>query len=132
MEFFYREMRVKHQVLMDAGKPVGGEWNFDQENRKSFSKDGPPLHAAPRCFKPDAITQEVMRVVEARFSEHPGNLADFDWPLTTEEARLCLNDFIENRLADFGDYQDAMWTREPWLFHSRLSVVMNLKLLDPA
>lgn len=131
MEFFYREMRVKHQVLMEAGKPVGGEWNFDQENRKSFSKEGPPLHAAPRCFKPDAITQEVMRVVEARFPEHPGSLVDFDWPLTTDEARLCLQDFIENRLADFGDYQDAMWTREPWLFHSRLSVVMNLKLLDP-
>lgn len=131
MEFFYREMRVKHQVLMEAGKPVGGEWNFDQENRKSFSKEGPPLHAAPRCFKPDAITQEVMRVVEARFPEHPGSLVDFDWPLTTDEARLCLQDFIENRLADFGDYQDAMWTREPWLFHSRLSVIMNLKLLDP-
>lgn len=49
MEFFYREMRVKHQVLMEAGKPVGGEWNFDQENRKSFSKEGPPLHAAPRA-----------------------------------------------------------------------------------
>jgi deoxyribodipyrimidine photolyase-related protein len=72
-----------------------------------------------------------MRVVEARFPEHPGSLVDFDWPLTTEEARLCLHDFIEKRLPDFGDYQDAMWTREPWLFHSRLSVVMNLKLLDP-
>ena len=131
MEFFYREMRVKHQVLMDEGKPVGGEWNFDSENRKSFAKQGPPLHAAPRRFLPDAISREVMDLVEQRFAKHPGRLADFDWPLTSQDAQLALVDFIENRLTDFGDYQDAMWTREPWLFHSRLSVVMNLKLLDP-
>jgi len=131
MEFFYREMRVKHQVLMDEGKPVGGEWNFDSENRKSFAKQGPPLHAAPRRFLPDAISREVMDLVEQRFAKHPGRLADFDWPLTPHDAQLALADFIENRLTDFGDYQDAMWTREPWLFHSRLSVVMNLKLLDP-
>ncbi|MCX6856775.1 MAG: cryptochrome/photolyase family protein [Verrucomicrobia bacterium] len=131
MEFFYREMRVKHQVLMDDGKPVGGEWNFDSENRKSFTKQGPPLHAAPKRFLPDEITQQVIDLVEERFGSHPGRLADFDWPLTTADARLALSDFIDHRLGDFGDYQDAMWTREPWLFHSRLSVVMNLKLLDP-
>jgi deoxyribodipyrimidine photolyase-related protein len=131
MEFFYREMRVKHQVLMDDGKPVGGEWNFDNENRKSFAKQGPPLHAAPRRFLPNTITRAVIDLVEQRFASHPGQLADFDWPLTSQEAQLALEDFIENRLSDFGDYQDAMWTREPWLFHSRLSVVMNLKLLNP-
>jgi deoxyribodipyrimidine photolyase-related protein len=131
MEFFYREMRVKHQVLMDDDKPVGGEWNFDSENRKSFAKQGPPLHAAPKRFLPDAMTREVIDLVEDRFASHPGQLADFDWPLTSQEAQVALKDFIENRLTDFGDYQDAMWTREPWLFHSRLSVVMNLKLLNP-
>jgi deoxyribodipyrimidine photolyase-related protein len=124
-------MRVKHQVLMDDGKPVGGEWNFDSENRKSFAKQGPPLHAAPRRFLPDTMTREVIDLVKDRFASHPGHLEDFDWPLTSQEAQLALEDFIENRLSDFGDYQDAMWTREPWLFHSRLSVVMNLKLLNP-
>lgn len=131
MEFFYREMRTRHGILMEGGKPVGGEWNFDSENRKSFAKAGPPLHAAPRQFPPDAITQEVIQTVESMFPEHPGSLADFDWPVTAAEAQIALEDFITHRLADFGDYQDAMWTQEPWLFHSRLSAVMNLKLLDP-
>jgi len=131
MEFFYREMRAKHGVLMDAGKPVGGEWNYDSENRKSFGKEGPPLKPAPRRFMPDAITREVIAVVEGKFGSHPGSLAEFDWPVTADEAQVALADFIEHRLAEFGDYQDAMWTREPWLYHSRLSAVMNLKLLDP-
>jgi len=131
MEFFYREMRAKHGVLMDAGKPVGGEWNYDSENRKSFGKEGPPLKPAPRRFLPDKITREVIAVVEGKFGSHPGSLEEFDWPVTAEEAQVALTDFIEHRLAEFGDYQDAMWTREPWLYHSRLSAVMNLKLLDP-
>jgi deoxyribodipyrimidine photolyase-related protein len=131
MEFFYREMRAKHGALMDSGKPVGGEWNYDSENRKSFGKGGPLLKPAPRRFLPDAITSEVMRVVEAKFGNHPGSLAEFDWPVTAEDAQVALADFIEHRLTEFGDYQDAMWTREPWLYHSRLSAVMNLKLLDP-
>jgi deoxyribodipyrimidine photolyase-related protein len=131
MEFFYREMRARHQVLMDGAKPVGGEWNYDSENRKSFGKEGPPLKPAPRRFLPDAITKEVISLVEQRFASHPGTLAEFDWPLTAEDAQIALADFIDYRLADFGDYQDAMWTQEPWLFHSRLSAVMNLKLLDP-
>jgi deoxyribodipyrimidine photolyase-related protein len=131
MEFFYREMRAKHGVLMDASKPLGGEWNYDSENRKSFGKEGPPLKPAPRRFLPDAITNEVMRVVEAKFGSHPGSLDEFDWPVSAEDAQVALADFIEHRLAEFGDYQDAMWTREPWLYHSRLSAVMNLKLLDP-
>jgi deoxyribodipyrimidine photolyase-related protein len=131
MEFFYREMRQRHDILMEKGKPVGGEWNFDSENRKSFGKDGPPLHHAPRRFEPDAITKEVIEVVNARFASHPGDLSSFDWPVTAEEADLALEDFITHRLPQFGDWQDAMWTNEPWLFHSRLSAVMNLKLLDP-
>lgn len=131
MEFFYREQRVRHNVLMAADKPVGGAWNFDQENRKSFSKAGPPAHGAPREFPPDAITLAVIAMVEQRFAAHPGNLSGFDWPVTAAEAELALTDFIEHRLAAFGDWQDAMWTAEPWLFHSRLSAAMNLKLLHP-
>ncbi len=131
MEFFYREMRQRHAVLMEKGKPVGGEWNFDSENRKSFGKEGPPLHLPPRRFEPDVITKEVIAVVNARFAAHPGDLAAFDWPVTAEDAQIALEDFIAHRLTEFGDWQDAMWTAEPWLFHSRLSVAMNLKLLDP-
>ena len=131
MEFFYREMRQHSGVLMEKGKPVGGQWNFDHDNRESFGKAGPGLRMPPRRFKPDEITQGVIADVETHFAKHPGSLAEFDWPVTTAEARVALDDFIEHRLAEFGRYQDAMWTNEPWLYHSRLSAAMNLKLLDP-
>jgi deoxyribodipyrimidine photolyase-related protein len=131
MEFFYREMRQRHGVLMDQGKPAGGAWNFDSENRKSFGREGPPLHLPPRRFEPDALTQEVISLVHGRFASHPGELDAFDWPVTAEDAEEALQDFLAHRLTDFGDWQDAMWKEEPWLFHSRLSVAMNLKLLDP-
>jgi deoxyribodipyrimidine photolyase-related protein len=131
MEFFYREMRQRHSVLMDRGKPAGGAWNFDSENRKSFGKGGPPMHAPPRRFKPNPLTLEVIDLVNERFKDHPGDLAAFDWPVTTEEAGQALEDFITHRLNAFGDWQDAMWNGEPWLFHSRLSAALNLKLIHP-
>ncbi|WRQ88412.1 cryptochrome/photolyase family protein [Actomonas aquatica] len=133
LEYFYRELRKRHGVLIDdEGKPEGGEWNYDADNRESFGKDGPPADMkAPMSFAPDAVTQEVIALVERRFGDHPGNLSHFDWPVTTEQARRALTDFIKHRLPQFGRYQDAMWTEEPWLFHSRISAAMNLKLLPP-
>ena len=131
MEFFYREMRQKTGVLMDDGKPAGGEWNFDHDNRESFGKDGPGFVPAPRRFPPDATTREVLAMVAARFAQHPGELKKFDWPVTAAEAREALDDFIAHRLPDFGRWEDAMWSGEPWLYHSRLSAALNLKLLDP-
>jgi deoxyribodipyrimidine photolyase-related protein len=89
------------------------------------------LLPAPVRFEPDAVTRGVLELVERHFAEHPGSLADFDWPVTPEQAQVALEDFITNRLPSFGQYQDAMWTREPWLYHSRISAAMNLKLLDP-
>ncbi len=131
MEFFYREMRRKTGVLMDGGEPAGGQWNFDHDNRDSFGKDGPGLLPAPRRFPPDKTTREVLAMVSARFAEHPGELEKFDWPVTAAEAREALDDFIAHRLPDFGRWEDAMWSGEPWLYHSRLSAALNLKLLDP-
>lgn len=132
LEFWYRELRRKHRVLLDAdGGPEGGDWNYDAENRGSFGKKGPGLLPAPRAFSPDTITREVLALVARRFADHPGRLDAFDWPVTPAEAREALDDFIAHRLAEFGTYQDAMWTKEPWLYHSRLAAAMNLKLLDP-
>lgn len=132
MEFFYREMRRRHEVLLDAsGAPEGGAWNYDAENRGSFGKQGPGLLPAPRRFEPDATTREVLALVDRVFPGHPGRLAAFDWPVTAAEAREALDDFLAHRLPAFGRYQDAMWTGQPWLYHSRLSAAMNLKLLDP-
>lgn len=131
MEFFYRELRRRTGVLMDGDQPVGGQWNYDADNREAFGRDGPGLLPAPRRFAPDALTREVLDEVNRRFADHPGDLAAFDWPVTAAQARGALADFIAHRLADFGRYQDALWEGEPWLYHSRLSAAMNLKLLDP-
>jgi deoxyribodipyrimidine photolyase-related protein len=131
LEYFYRPLRQKFDVLMADGEPAGGAWNFDAENRGSFPKDGPGKLPAPRRFRPDQVTRTVIDLVSARFAKHPGDLEDFDWPVTSADARLALDDFLHHRLASFGRYQDAMWTGEPWLYHSRLSQAMNMKLLDP-
>jgi deoxyribodipyrimidine photolyase-related protein len=131
MEFFYREMRRRHGALQEGDKPAGGNWNYDAENRAGFGKDGPGALRPPKTFRPDRTTKDVLRLVEKRFPKHPGSLAAFDWPVTPRQASAALKDFIQHRLPRFGTYQDAMWTGEPWLYHSRLSCAMNLKLLDP-
>ncbi len=132
MEFFYRMMRARHGYLMDDSEPTGGQWNFDSENRKSFNKSGPPAALlAAETFPPDAITHEVLRLVGERFPDHPGRLDSFDYPVTSAQAREALHHFIAHALPHFGDYQDAMWTGQRLLFHSRLSAALNLKLLDP-
>ncbi len=131
LEFFYREMRRAHGVLMDGDRPAGGAWNFDAANRESFGRAGPGPLPPPRTFPPDALTRHVLELVNSRFAGHPGRLEKFDWPVTPARARAALEDFIVHRLPRFGRYQDAMWTGEPWLYHSRLSAALNLKLLDP-
>ena len=132
LEYFYRIVRRKTGFLMSPdGQPEGGEWNFDHENRKSFSSRGPGLVPVPIAFSPDDITRDVLGLVERCFPEHPGRIADFDFPVTRVEALEALRDFIDHRLPCFGDFQDAMWTGETYLYHSRLSAALNLKLLDP-
>jgi len=131
MEGFYREMRRQTGVLMDGDQPAGGRWNYDSENRGRFGTGGPGPVPPPRAFPPDALTREVIELVGSHFPDHPGGLDHFDWAVTPEQARQALHDFIANRLRSFGPYQDAMWSNEPYLYHSRLSSALNLKLLDP-
>ena len=131
MEYFYREQRKRTGALMDKGKPIGGAWNFDAENRKTFR--AAPAAPAPVSHQPDDITREVIDLVNRRYPHAPGRLSPegFIWPVTARAASRALDDFITHRLPDFGAYEDAMWTGEPVLFHSLLSVPLNLKLLDP-
>ncbi|MFO7857492.1 MAG: cryptochrome/photolyase family protein [Ectothiorhodospiraceae bacterium] len=131
LESYYRRMRRDFGVLMDGDEPCGGVWNLDTENRKAFGRQGPGDIPAPEPFAPDAITREAMAAVEARYPDHPGAMDGFDWPVTPEQAETALADFVAYRLPEFGRYQDALWTDEPWLYHSRLSAAMNLKLLSP-
>jgi deoxyribodipyrimidine photolyase-related protein len=129
MEFFYREMRRKHSVLMDGDEPAGGQWNFDADNRDAFGKDGPGAVPERARFEPDAITREVIALVGRRFADHPGSLASFAWAVTREQALHALQRFVDERLPQFGRWQDALWPRQPWLWHSHLSAALNLKLL---
>ncbi len=134
MEYFYREQRRRHSVLMDPqneSAPLGGKWNFDAENREAFGAAGPG-EVPPRCaFKPNAVTRKVIALVEGRFPQHPGRLESFAWPVTRAQALQSLSAFVKERLPQFGRYQDAMWPGDPWLYHSHLSAALNLKLLNP-
>lgn len=130
MEFFYREMRRETGYLMDGDKPVGGQWNFDKENRKKMPASVKvPARAQ---FAPDALTQDVLAMVEARFGNHFGDLLPFSMPVTRMAAQAALAHFISDCLPQFGDYQDAMVEGEAFLFHSLLSAAMNIGLLLPA
>lgn len=129
MEFFYREMRRKHGVLMNAdGTPVGGAWNFDAENRKALSRH--TKTPAVAGFAADAMTREVLQLVGERFSAHYGSLHGFDYPVTHADAEQLWRHFLDFALPAFGDYQDAMASGEPYLFHARISAALNIGLLD--
>ena len=129
MEFFYRDMRRKSGLLMDGDKPEGGQWNFDSENRKPAKKGmsiPQPLH-----FQPDAETREVIEMVETRFPDNLGRTASFGFAVTRKDALKQQSHFLDHALPLFGDYQDAMLTGEPFLWHSILSPYINAGLLDP-
>jgi deoxyribodipyrimidine photolyase-related protein len=132
LEYFYREQRRAYDVLVTGdGDPVGGDWNFDDDNRETFGRDGPGLTPDPAGFEPDATTRGAIETVGAAFPDAPGSTEGFAWPVTPAQAEEALDDFVENRLPDFGTYQDAMWTGRAFLYHSLLSAALNLKLLDP-
>lgn len=130
MEFFYRDMRKKYGILLEANhQPTGGAWNFDKENRKP-PKAGmtSPVRIS---HKKSTITQEVLALVKDRFSHHFGVLEPFHYAVTRTQALLELEHFMRFLLPNFGDYQDAMLAGEPYLFHSLISSYLNAGLLLP-
>ena len=129
MEYFYREMRKQYTILMKAGAPIGGQWNYDADNRKS-PKTGltiPP----PYTSHIDDITQDVITLISERFDHHFGDVEPFYFAVTRPEALQVLEQFIEQRLPHFGDYQDAMIQNEPWMYHAHISFYLNCGLLHP-
>jgi deoxyribodipyrimidine photolyase-related protein len=129
MEFFYREMRRLHGILMDGDQPADGAWNYDSENRKRMPASVQP--PAALRFAPDTITRAVMALVAAQFPTHYGGIDGFDYPVTRAQAVAGFQDFLAHRLAGFGDWQDAMAAGTPSMFHSLVSAPLNLGLLDP-
>lgn len=129
MEYFYREMRRKTGFLMEGTNPVGGQWNFDKDNRKTLPADMEITEREP--LNADAITADVLSLVAERFPDNFGSLDGFAYPVTRSSALSVLKRFIGERLVNYGDYQDAMKEGEPTLFHSLISAPMNVGLLDP-
>jgi deoxyribodipyrimidine photolyase-related protein len=130
MEYFYREMRKKHNILIqENGSPVGGEWNFDKQNRQPL-KEKIRLPQSLK-FNLDSITKDVLILVDKYFAGHFGKVERFNWAINRKQALKCLDDFIKNKLSNFGNFQDAMQMHEPFLFHSTLSPYLNVGLLQP-
>lgn len=127
MEYFYREMRRKTGLLMDGDKPAGGQWNFDHDNRKPAPGSIAP--EGPLTFEPDNVTGDVLALVEAQFGDHFGTLRPFTFATTRAQALDALAHFVKHSLPTFGDYQDAMVTGEPFMFHAILSPYINMGLL---
>ena len=130
MEFFYRNMRKKYDLLMVQGQPLGGKWNFDKNNRKKW-KGEPPI---PQPYRTDKKGNQIVyeSVVKAGIkSIGTYDVESYLFPADREEALEQLDYFCENLLVHFGDYQDAMHTDERNLFHSRISFALNTKILHP-
>jgi len=128
---FYKQQRIRHDLLLDDdGTPRGGRWSFDEENRKKL----PKTVEIPAVLWPpsNAHVRDVIKLVEARFPDHPGRAADFQWPTTRQQANEWLDDFVDNRLHNFGPYEDAMTVRSATAFHSALTPCLNLGLLTPS
>ena len=129
MEYFYRDVRRKTGLLMDEGEPVGGQWNYDQENRKRLpAGTAPPPRYLPEA---DPLTREVIDLVATRFPDHFGDLEPWVFATTRAGAEQARDHFIADILPGFGDWQDAMAKGEPWMWHSLLALYINCGLLDP-
>jgi len=130
MEFFYRNMRKQFDILVEGGQPVGGQWNFDKNNRNKWK--GTPIIPQPYIPKTEQLL-EIKEMIETVGIKTLSNFNEdhFLFPSSREEAIEQLHYFCENLLVHFGDYQDAMHTEEENLFHSRISFALNVKLINP-
>jgi deoxyribodipyrimidine photolyase-related protein len=130
MHDFYVEQRRRRGILVDQqGKPTGKRWSFDTENRKKLPPDVTP--PAIDRVSPDRHVANVIDLVQATFANHPGRARDFGWPTTRKQWSTWLDEFIRDRLANFGPYEDAISSRSETVFHSLLSPGLNLGLLTP-
>ena len=131
LEFYYRWLRKKHNILMtDDAKPIGDKWNLDKENRKGISKLTENIPKRKK-IKNDDITIEVMIEVESIFPSSFGSLENFNWSVTHEGAKEIFKDFLDRFLPNFGSFQDAINKDNSFMFHSLLSPYLNAGLLDP-
>ena len=128
---FYTEQRKKRNILMDSdGKPMGGKWTFDTENRKKYpAKKIPPAIHFPET---DSYFDEATSYVETHFSHHLGDLTAYSlYPTGFEETSAWLDQFFEHRFSEFGVYEDAIVAENSILNHSVLTPMLNVGLITP-
>ena len=129
MDAFYRLVRRETGILMASGKPVGGKYSLDAQNRLPWK--GTPPAPVPPTFPRDPIKEEVVRIIQARFTRHPGRLDLDRLPATLEDAKELWSWARQECLPHFGPFEDAMSTRSRTLFHTRISHLLNLHRLLP-
>ncbi len=130
MASFYKDMRKKFKLLLnDDESPKGGQWSFDEDNRKKLPK-GITL-PKPFVAAGSQYTKELQKQIEANFPDHPGSLTSVWMPLTRAQALDALDYFLDVKFTDFGAYEDAITSKDTFLFHSALSPALNLGLLTP-
>jgi deoxyribodipyrimidine photolyase-related protein len=127
---YYKKQRLHHDILITNGKPMQGQWSMDEKNRKSLPKN----YTAPSPNFPQE-NQYVIKAVEyvnKHFGDNPGDTRPFLYPITFDDAEKLLEDFLDFRFNDFGPYQDALSSDQPFLNHSLLSSSLNCGILTPA
>ncbi len=125
---FYEMQRKRLDILMTKdGKPKGGKWSFDKDNRKPLPKTV-PLDFHPKPIKNDYY-EEATSYIEKHFTNHYGNTENTIYPIDHTSAKKWLKTFLEERFDNFGKYEDAETNRNPFLFHSVLTPMMNIGLL---
>lgn len=130
MKTFYEGERKRLKILLDPkGGPVGGEWSYDTENRKKAPKV--LTNKEPPAYTYDKHLDEVTKIVNTQFPDHPGTTDNFWLPVNREDSLKTLRHFIKNHLVHFGDYQDAITNSSPFLYHSIISPMMNAGLITP-
>ncbi|MGI9472388.1 MAG: cryptochrome/photolyase family protein, partial [Rubripirellula sp.] len=131
MADFYKWQRQRMNILMDGDQPEGGQWSYDEENRKKVPKK--LLHTIPEILsiKRDDVDDQAKEYVQQRFAKHPGSIDQLYYPSSHRSARRWLKHFLANRFEHFGDYEDAIVEGESWLWHSVLTPAMNIGLLTP-
>lgn len=129
MTSFYIHQRKKLELLVEDGKPIGGKWSFDPQNRKKLPKN----IELPEIFKPSVskYVKEAISYVNQNFPDNPGDTDNFFYPVTFADSDKWLKDFLENRLQYFGDYEDAISSKHDFVYHSVLSPMLNNGLLSP-
>jgi deoxyribodipyrimidine photolyase-related protein len=131
MAAFYKRERLRLGILLDEhGKPAGGRWSFDSDNRRKLPQQV-TVPEIPTVVHSGTV-REVIELVRTEFHDHPGDANEFWWPTTRDDALAWLDRFVVERLAEFGPYEDAIARRSDTVFHSVLSPLLNIGLLTPA